>query len=165
LNAVNVFRHTDMIFSATAEYALRAVILIAERGGAQAISGSEVARELDAPHNYMSKIMHRLARAELLVSTRGKGGGFRLARPAEDIMLVEVVCIFDAVNEGQRCVLGRPECSDSNPCALHTRWKPMAEAFTKLIRETSVADVQLTGTGKGSGPHSAFQEVINAGGE
>ncbi len=130
-----------MIFSATAEYALRAVIMIADHAGSDAVSGSEVAQALEAPPNYMSKIMHRLARAGILVSTRGKGGGFRLAHPASEISLIEVVSVFDTVNEGRTCLLGRPECTDSNPCPLHTRWKPMAEAFATLIRQTTLADL------------------------
>ena len=68
-----------MVLSQTAEYALRAVLTIAEEPGGQPVGAYRLADALGIPQNYLSKTLHQLARAGILDSTRGKLGGFRLA--------------------------------------------------------------------------------------
>ena len=132
------------MFSNTTGYALRAVIHIAGHQQDGPVPGSAVAEALDAPANYMSKTLHGLVRAGILDSTRGKHGGFRLAKAPEELRLVEVASVFDRVDEQRRCFLGRPECRDDRPCPMHERWKPLADAFAEFLRETTVADL-MTG--------------------
>lgn len=132
------------MFSSTTEYALRAVIYLAGRPEGARVSGAELARALEAPENYMSKTLHGLARAGVLDSTRGKGGGFRLAAAPGDISLLSVASVFDRIDERRQCLLGRPQCRDDMPCPMHDRWKPLAEEFAAFLRETTVAD--LAGT-------------------
>ena len=67
------------MLSQTAEYALRAVLYVAEHGDDRLVQVSEMARVLRIPRNYLSKIVHALVREGVLHSTRGKSGGFRLA--------------------------------------------------------------------------------------
>jgi len=129
------------VFSSTTEYALRAVIYIAEHESAGLVSGSATAAALDAPVNYLAKTLHGLVRAGLLESTRGKGGGFRLASPADKVSLLAVASVFDRIDEHPRCLLGRPQCRDDEPCAMHQRWKPLAEGFAAFLRDTTVADL------------------------
>jgi Rrf2 family protein len=129
------------MLSQTAEYALRAVLYLAEHGEARTVRVAEMARALRIPHNYLSKILHHLARAGVLVSTRGKTGGFQLAVPAARLRLYEIVAPFDRMDERRRCLLGRPQCSDGTACAAHTRWKEVADRVTTFFRETTVADL------------------------
>jgi len=100
-----------------------------------------LAAQLGIPQNYLSKTLHLLARAGVLESTRGKLGGFTLARPAARISLLEVVGPFDNVSENRTCLLGRPVCSDHTACAAHERWKGVAEKTATFFRETTVADL------------------------
>ena len=67
------------MLSQTAEYALRTVLYLADRGDGPSASADELARVLGVPRNYLSKTLHRLAREGILASARGRGGGFRLA--------------------------------------------------------------------------------------
>ena len=60
------------MLSRTAEYALRAVLFLADRG--EPTNVELIAERLDVPRNYLSKILHRLAREGVLSSTRGQGG-------------------------------------------------------------------------------------------
>jgi Rrf2 family protein len=131
----------DNVFSSTTEYAIRAVIYIAEREGASPVSAGTIATALDAPVNYLAKTLHGLVRGGLLESTRGKGGGFRLVDPADKVSLLAVASVFDRIDERPRCLLGRPQCRDDQPCAMHQRWKPLAEGFAEFLRETTVADL------------------------
>jgi Rrf2 family protein len=133
------------MISKTGEYALRAVLHLAQRGGAQPQRASDIARDLGVPANYLSKILHALARAGTLVSERGPGGGFRLAKPASDLALAEVLEPFDPMARERTCLLGRPECSDQSACVVHERWKRVSEPVARFFRETTIADL-LGGT-------------------
>ena len=129
----------------TAEYALRAVLLVAREPGGGPVGAARLAGVLGIPRNYLSKTLHQLGRSRVLVSTRGKNGGFRLARPAGEISLIEVVAPFDEVSTRRYCLLGRTTCSDQSPCAAHARWKGVAERIGDIFRETTVADLGQDG--------------------
>jgi Rrf2 family transcriptional regulator, iron-sulfur cluster assembly transcription factor len=123
----------------TAEYALRAVIYLAENNGAGPRRVSDIADALDVPQNYLSKVLHVLAREGVLTSTRGPAGGFALRRSAERLKLASVVSPFDPIED--RCLLMRRRCTDANPCTAHHEWKSVALKLRAFFRETSIADL------------------------
>jgi Rrf2 family protein len=135
------------MLSQTAEYALRAVLMIAAEPGGEPIGASRLAGVLDIPQNYLAKTLHQLARAGILESTRGKLGGFRLARAPERIPLLDIVGLFDNIAGRRTCLMGRPVCSDQNACAAHERWKAVSEATAAFFSSTTVAS--LVGGRKG----------------
>lgn len=128
------------MLSLTAEYALRTVLFLADRGGGS-VPAEEIAEALGVPRNYLSKTLHRLAREGVLRSTRGKGGGFRLGVDPARLTLLRVIAPFDQMSGERRCLLGRSECSDRNPCPAHSRWKAVSERVTDFFRETTVRDL------------------------
>jgi Rrf2 family protein len=73
----------------------------------------ELAEALSVPQNYLSKTLHQLARTGILVSTRGKHGGFRLSRPPETIPLFEIVAPFERIADQRQCLLGRRSAATS----------------------------------------------------
>jgi Rrf2 family protein len=128
------------MLSQTSQYALRTVLQLATLPEGERGSAVNLARRLGVPANYLSKTLHQLARAGVVTSTRGKHGGFVLARPAHRIRLEEVVAPFQDM--GQRsCLLGRPSCLDSRPCAAHGHWKAVAEQVATFFSRTTVADL------------------------
>lgn len=129
------------VLSQTAEYALRAVLYMAEHGDADPYRVTTLAEALRIPQNYLSKTMHQLARQGILTSSRGKFGGFRLARPAAEIPLLEVIRPFDQLEARRQCLLGRTTCSDATPCAAHGRWKEVADRTAAFFRDTTLADI------------------------
>lgn len=128
------------MLSQTAEYALRAALSMAEHPD-QATRVGELARRLRVPQNYLSKTLHQLARAGILTSSRGKHGGFRLARPPEEISLYEIVAPFERFGQKRPCLLGRSACSDAAPCAAHDRWKDVKARTNAFFLETSLKDL------------------------
>jgi Rrf2 family protein len=125
----------------TAEYALRAVLLIAGRRNGTRVTSSEVAGELDLPPNYLSKTLRRLAKRGVLESTRGPGGGYTLTEPPDRIPLARVVEPFQKLGERKQCLMGREDCDDRTPCAAHHRWRALTERVESFFRETTVADL------------------------
>jgi Rrf2 family protein len=129
------------VLSQTAEYALRAVLYLAEHQGERPIPVDAIAEDLSIPRNYLSKILHTLAKRDLLSSSRGRGGGFGLPVPASALPLLAVVEPFDELEGRQQCLLGRTRCSEASPCAAHHRWKEMVDRVTVFFRETTVKDL------------------------
>ena len=127
------------MLSRTAEYALRAVLFLADSG--KPANVDQIAERLRVPRNYLSKTLHRLAREGVLASTRGQRGGFRLARDPDRLPLLEVVEPFDPIRGERRCLLGRPQCSDANPCPAHSQWKAVSDEVAAFFREKTVGDL------------------------
>ena len=130
-----------MILSKSANYALRASLCLIEEGGDRPMPVDEIARRLDVPRNYLSKILHALGRTDVLDSTRGPGGGFRLAKPADELSLADVVRHFDALPDTTTCFLGRDRCSDADPCQAHHRWAEVRAAVEDFLANTRLSDV------------------------
>lgn len=129
------------MLSHTAEYALRAVLYLADRARDESASVDEIAERLGVPRNYLSKILHRLAQEGILASTRGKGGGFRLARNPDRLTLLQVVGPIDGMSGERRCLLGRPQCSDRNPCPAHHQWKAVSDRVSEFFRDRTVGEL------------------------
>jgi Rrf2 family iron-sulfur cluster assembly transcriptional regulator len=129
------------MLSHSGESALKAVIELARNESEEWEGAGRLARRLAVSPTYLAKIMQTLAREGVLESHRGQIGGFRLARPAGQIRLLEVVAPFDDLTPGRRCLLGRPTCTDRAPCAVHHRWKPVAERLADFFRDTTVGEL------------------------
>ena len=130
-----------MILSKTGDYALRAVLAIAQSSGGAASRSSDLARRLRVPHNYLTKILHTLARDRVLVSARGRRGGFRLAVPASELSLDRILAQFDSGDTPRACLLGQPRCTDGEACGAHLRWRAIHDRVQEFFRETTVADL------------------------
>jgi Rrf2 family protein len=128
------------MLSQTAEYALRAAVYLAEDPDRTARVG-DLAEALQVPQNYLSKTLHQLAKVGVLTSTRGKHGGFRLARPPAEISAYEIVSPFERIADQRVCLLGRTVCSDAAPCGAHTRWKKVKEQTGAFFRDTMLSDL------------------------
>ncbi|RTZ95890.1 MAG: hypothetical protein DSY90_12230 [Deltaproteobacteria bacterium] len=123
----------------TAIYALRAMKFLSQKGSEKPVLSSTIAAEMQIPHNFLSKILNRLTQAGLVLSTRGRGGGVVLSKPASDIFLHEVVNLFMKVDDFKLCLLGVNVCNGS--CGLHLRWQIISEQFGKMMNETTVAQL------------------------
>ena len=137
-----------MILSGTAEYALRAIIYLAQHAGDGRVPAAEVSEALEIPGNYLGKILHELSRAGILDSTRGKHGGFTLAVAPNRLSLLRVVSLFDHVGDKPQCLLGRAECSDHSPCAAHGR-RPVEVIEGSALVFKAVQPVHEMDTGQG----------------
>jgi Rrf2 family protein len=129
------------LVSRTEEYALRAAVCLARRYGDESVRARDMAKATGIPANYLSKILHQLGRAGVVVSERGRAGGFRLASHPREVVLAAVVAPFEPQVQRTRCLLGLPQCSDSNPCGAHERWKVIKEATLAFLNDTTLADV------------------------
>ncbi len=133
------------MISQTSEYALRAVVYLAERGDDLPVRVETIGAALGIPANYLSKTLNVLVRAKVVASMRGPTGGFRLAVRPDKLMLLKVVEPFDPMLQRRQCLLGKSECSDRTACHAHHAWKQTSETVTHFFRTTTVADIARKG--------------------
>lgn len=84
-----------MRVSAKSDYALRALIELAARADSGPVSAEELGRAQEIPHNFLQAILADLRRAGIVISQRGQAGGWRMARPAEDVSVADVIRAVD----------------------------------------------------------------------
>ena len=128
-----------MLLNQTCEYALRAVTYIAQRQGDGAVQARQIAEHTEVPQQYLQKILTDLARADILSSARGIGGGFRLNRAADQIRLSDIIRRFDDIANRTQCPFGNAQCGIANPCPIHDRWCIVVAAYTSFIENTTLA--------------------------
>ncbi len=129
------------MISKTALHTLKAAVLLAEDPDQRFHGASEIARAINAPANYLGKLLQTLARQGILISQKGLGGGFKLARDPREISIYDVVEPIDDVSRFSGCFLGRQRCSGDNPCPLHKRWGQVREGYMAMLHEFTLADL------------------------
>ncbi len=133
------------MISRTSEYALQAMIHLARQVDEWPIAGRRIAEETDIPRKYLAAILRDLVRVQVLESSPGAGGGFRLARSAKKIRLSEIFAPFEPILANRRpCPFGQEVCSDDDPCAGHDQWKHVRETYGRFLEKNSVYDVAFT---------------------
>ncbi|MEK6649864.1 MAG: Rrf2 family transcriptional regulator [Bacteroidota bacterium] len=131
----------SIIFSRQCEYALQAVLYLALQPRGTMTSSKDLTRRLGVPYHFLGKILQSLARKGLLTSQKGSAGGFALALPPEEITLFHIVESIDGVDFTNQCVLGFPECSGKNPCAVHHQWADMRESIYQMLVRKNIGEM------------------------
>jgi Rrf2 family protein len=128
-----------MRVSARADYALRAVAELTVADGA--LKRELIAQRQDIPPDFLEHILLALKHAGIVMSQRGAGGGFRLARPAADISLAEVIRAVDGPMANVRGE--RVELVTYNGPAEHLRevWIAVRASLRDILESTSVRDL------------------------
>ncbi len=133
-----------MIFSSACAYAIRAMTQLALVRPNGYVLLDELCEGNELPRHFVAKIFQDLVRQGLLVSAKGRGGGFALARPPEQITLYDVVAVIDGVEQFDQCVVGIAQCSDKAPCPQHDQFKNVRESIKKLLKETTLTRLSNT---------------------
>src|SRR5215510_6444775 len=135
------------MLSKTGLHAVRAMVALARLPEGIYAGAARIAQEIAAPQNYLGKLLKALAEEGLVESQKGLGGGFRLARDPRQISLLDVVEPIEHVSRWSGCILGRPECSERDPCAIHDRWKAVRQAYLQMLERTTIAEMVAKGEG------------------
>jgi len=129
------------MMSRTAEYAVRAMVVLQQHGPDLHLRAEQVSELTGIPTNYLSKVLHTLGRAGLADSSKGRHGGFRLARPAGEITAFDIVDSFDQLCSKRRCLLGNPECSHKTACTAHDRWDRVWTGYEDFLKSTTLEEL------------------------
>ncbi|MCF6353126.1 MAG: Rrf2 family transcriptional regulator [Cyclobacteriaceae bacterium] len=129
------------MFSNSTKYAIRTIEYLLNYQGGKKLSVAYLAKELDIPQPFLSKIMQQLSKRDVISSTKGRGGGFYLSKENMNRPLIDIVICIEGYNVFDNCILGLKECSDENPCLLHKYYKAFKKSLEKPINQDSIKEL------------------------
>ncbi|MCA9482249.1 MAG: Rrf2 family transcriptional regulator [Nitrospina sp.] len=124
------------MISQTAEYALRAVVALAQHPD-NPLTTAEIAQATKVPEFYLSKVLHGLAKGEIVVSKRGVNGGYSLSRPGDQIKLLDIINAVDPIKLIKSCPL-KLKTHSKNLCALHKRINQSILLMEEVFRGATI---------------------------
>ena len=127
------------MFSQTVEYALRAVVYLAQNPD-RSCTTEEVAKATKVPPAYLAKILQGMVRSGVIRSQRGVGGGVKLARTPEELTILEVVNAVEPIQRIKVCPLGL-STHGANLCPLHKRLDNALATVESAFAGTTLAEV------------------------
>jgi Rrf2 family protein len=132
----------DITLSKTAGYAVRAALALAEAGEDESyVTIAQVAERMSLPKTFTPQILGLLAHAGIARSKAGRGGGYRLARSAKRISMLEIVEAAEGSLVNERCTMRGGPCHWEDRCAVHDTWMKAAEALRRSLARTTLAHV------------------------
>ncbi|MBI9049711.1 MAG: Rrf2 family transcriptional regulator [Anaerolineaceae bacterium] len=117
-----------------ADYALRAMLFLADLEENTRAATSHIAKEKLIPPSFLAKIISQLSIAGIIHTSRGARGGVTLARSANEITLLEVIEAIDGPIALNECTLSKNGCPFLDNCPIHDVW---CEAQTELVNRLS----------------------------
>ena len=130
-----------MIYSRSAEYAIRAFVHLANVPAGKYEMVKDIAEQEDIPVHFLAKILQQLTRTGLLRSRKGPAGGFALRVPPADVKLWDIVAVLDGTSQYTTCASGLSECSDEMPCSMHDGWVALRTSIIDYLERNTIADL------------------------
>ena len=138
-----------MLFSTRAEYGVRLMVELGRQAGEAPVALATVAESEQLPLSYLEHLVAKLRKAGLVESQRGAHGGYRLARPANRIEMLEVVQALEGAISPMECFQLTPEgkvsCSHEtdgdHACATKLLWTKVQGGVTKALSGTTLAEL------------------------
>ena len=122
----------------TSQYAIRIMSYIANNSEDPLCNAKELSETLNIPYKFLTKIMSDLVKAEIILSIRGREGGYKLSKPASSITIMDILDIFNEYSHHGQCVLGIGKCDGTNKCSLHNQWVKPQKLIQKMFEETTL---------------------------
>ena len=120
------------------DYAMRAMLYLA-RTRDETLSGTQIAHETQIPVRFVGQVMGDLARAELVTARIGRRGGYRLARSANDISLLEIVEAVEGDTRRKTCVMSQGACTYEGACDVHEFFAAAQNALIGRLSQSTLA--------------------------
>jgi len=120
-----------------ADYAVRAVLYLAQLGPDRRAATSQIAEEQQIPPSFLPKIVSQLSVAGLLQTSRGARGGVSLARTPDEISLLEVVEAIDGPILLNECVASDGICIFGDTCPMRPIWCDAQSELVTRLRTTT----------------------------
>lgn len=133
------------MFSQTVEYALRAIVFLADKSP-KACTTDQIAEATLVPKPYLSKVLQNLGRNDIVRSQRGIGGGVMLVKTPEELTILEVVNAVEPIKRIVTCPLGL-KSHGKNLCPLHRRMDEALASVEAAFSNTTLAEILSEPTG------------------
>lgn len=130
-----------MIYSRSTEYAIRALVPLAQVPDGRYTMVKTIAEQERIPTHFLAKILQQLARKGLLRSSKGPQGGFILNVPPDEIRLLDIVEALDGLQPFQLAADGVENIPDGLYCAMHVEWADLQQEILDYLKDNTVADL------------------------
>ena len=127
--------------SKKADYALMAMKHLAQRPGPASTSAREIAEQYDIPIELMAKVLQRLVRSRLLVSTQGTRGGYTLSRASSSISVADVIAAIDGPFTVTACTTDKHDCEQYSKCSVRDPLWQIRERIAATLGTVTLADM------------------------
>jgi Rrf2 family iron-sulfur cluster assembly transcriptional regulator len=118
-------------------FAVTAMVDLAMRGDNGPVTLAAISERQKISLSYLEQLFGKLRRKNIVASVRGPGGGYRLARPAMQIPISEIILAVDEPLDATQCE-GRGDCSEGNPCITHELWDGLTKTIYKYLAEVDL---------------------------
>ena len=122
------------------DYAVRALCYIAKQTRGS-VSATEMVAQLKIPRPFLRKILQTLSGEGLLKSTKGQGGGFSLSRPQENVLLTDLIRIFQNTIQLNECVFKKKICPNRSTCVLKKEIDEIEQEVLRRLGRISIASL------------------------
>jgi Rrf2 family iron-sulfur cluster assembly transcriptional regulator len=132
-----------MKLSTKGRYAVMAMADLAQHSDGSPITLSEIAARQEISLAYLEQLFAKLRKRGLVESTRGPGGGYMLAVPADDIPISSIVVAVDEPLKVTRCATGKPNagCVGARRCVTHDLWDELGRQIQLYLASVTLGDV------------------------
>ena len=121
-------------------YAVTAMLDLALHGAGGPVSLAAVSERQEISLSYLEQLFSKLRRSGLVVSTRGPGGGYSVARPLDRVCVSEIICAVDQSVDATQCA-GRENCHSAGRCLTHDLWEGLSEQIEEFLSGVSLQDM------------------------
>jgi Rrf2 family protein len=122
------------------DYAVRAALHLALRSG-RWCKARDIAEDKDIPETYLPQVLGDLVRSGIARSLSGPHGGYRLARPAAEVSMLEIIEATGGPLRSHLCVLRGVPCGTDDVCAVHDAWWDAQTAFIERLGAADLASL------------------------
>lgn len=129
-----------MELNTKSRYAVMAMTDLAKFGGEEAMPLSSIADRQQISLAYLEQIFQRLRRAGLVESMRGRAGGYRLMRPANEITIAQIMLAVDEETKMTRCHEESPGCLGERRCLTHSLWHALGGHIAAFLANVSLQE-------------------------
>ncbi|NPA24615.1 MAG: Rrf2 family transcriptional regulator [Deltaproteobacteria bacterium] len=130
-----------MKLTRASDYAIRGVIYMAMQPAGAIVVIPEVAREMDVPVGFLARIFQSLSRIGIVISHRGKKGGYSLARKPEEITLCDVIEAVEGDIRINTCLDGYSECNRMSYCPVRKELAGVQNELLNSLKKTNFAEL------------------------
>jgi len=129
------------LITRNSDYAIRAVLAIAAESKGGVVTVDYLIKKLKMPRPFLRKILQALNKRGLLISYRGKGGGFILASPPEGLSLLDVVEAFQGPFKLNECFFKRKLCPNIKTCPVKKKIDKIERFARSELESVTIADL------------------------
>lgn len=131
------------MLSNTCKYALRALIYLGKFSEKNKRIGiKKISEDLELSSAFLGKILQKLVKQNLLISTKGPNGGFALAKNADEITLYDIIIKVDGEGFFVNCIIGLEPCKSHDPskplCPVHAQYEKLRGEIESFYKETTL---------------------------